>query len=134
MLRALAIFAISVLVTACGSTSQIRQPVEPVSAATAVFSVEKPVSAVPRDSDQPAEHFLGAITSYLKSELAKNGRLAKEGEDALKIDIKVAEFRMRSGVSRMMFGACSRARTASPLRSRSRQLAEGAWQFDGVDV
>ena len=57
-----------------------------------------------QDSDQPAEHFLGAITSYLRSELAKNGRLAKEGEDALKIDIKVTEFRMRSGVSRMMFG------------------------------
>jgi hypothetical protein len=104
MHRALTIFAISFLVAACGSTSQIRQPVEPVSAATAVFSVEKPVNAVPRDSDQPAEHFLSAITSYLKSELAKNGRLAKEGDDALKIDIKVIEFRMRSGVSRMMFG------------------------------
>jgi hypothetical protein len=104
MYRALAIFAITVLVAACGSTSQIRQPVEPVSAATAVFAVEKPVNAVPKDSDQPAEHFLGAITSYLKSELAKNGRLAKEGDDALKIDIKVTEFRMRSGVSRMMFG------------------------------
>lgn len=104
MRRALVIFAISVVVAACGSTSQIRQPVEPVSAATAVFSVEKPVNAVPRDSDQPAEHFLNAITSYLKSELAKNGRLAKEGDDALKIDIKVTEFRMRSGVSRMMFG------------------------------
>jgi len=104
MRRALTIFAISVLVAACGSTSQIRQPVEPVSAATAVFSVEKPVNAVPRDSDQPAEHFLSAIASYLKSELAKNGRLAKEGDDALKIDIKVIEFRMRSGVTRMMFG------------------------------
>lgn len=104
MRRALAIFVISVLVAACGSTSQIRQPVEPVSAATAVFSVEKPVNAVPRDSDQPAEHFLNAITSYLKSELAKNGRLAKEGDEALRIDIKVTEFRMRSGVSRMMFG------------------------------
>jgi hypothetical protein len=104
MRRALAILAVSVLVAACGSTSQIRQPVEPMSAATAVFTVEKPVNAVPKDSDQPAEHFLGAITSYLRSELAKNGRLAKEGEDALKIDIKVTEFRMRSGVSRMMFG------------------------------
>lgn len=104
MRRALAILALSVLVTACGSTSQIRQPVEPVSAATAVFSVEKPVNAVPKDSDQPAEHFLAAVTSYLKSELAKNGRLAKEGDDALKIDIKVTEFRMRSGVTRMMFG------------------------------
>lgn len=104
MRRTLAIFAISALVAACGSTSQIRQPIEPVSAATAVFSVEKPVNAVPKDSDQPPEHFLGAITSYLKNELAKNGRLAKEGDDALKIDIKVTEFRMRSGVSRMMFG------------------------------
>lgn len=104
MRRAFAILAISVLVAACGSTSQIRQPVEPVSAATAVFSVEKPVNAVPKDGDQPAEHFLTAITSYLKSELAKSGRLAKEGDDALKIDIKVTEFRMRSGVSRMMFG------------------------------
>jgi ribosomal protein S3 len=104
MRRALAIFAISVLVSACGSTSQIRQPVEPLSAATAVFSVEKPVNAVPKDSDQPPEHFLNAITSYLKRDLEKNGRLAKEGQDALKIDIKVTEFRMRSGVSRMMFG------------------------------
>lgn len=104
MLRALSIFAISAVVAACGSTSQVRQPVESVRAATAVFSVEKPVSAVPKDSDQPAEHFLSAVTSYLKSELAKNGRLAKEGEDALKIDIKVVEFRMRSGVARMMFG------------------------------
>ncbi|MGE5267510.1 MAG: DUF4410 domain-containing protein, partial [Deltaproteobacteria bacterium] len=104
MHRAFAIVAISVLVAACGSTSQIRQPVEPVSAATAVFTVEKPVNAVPKDSDQPPEHFLSAVASYLKSELAKNGRLAKEGDDALKIDIKVTEFRMRSGVSRMMFG------------------------------
>ena len=30
--------------------------------------------------------------------------MAKEGDDALKIDIKVIEFRMRSGVTRMMFG------------------------------
>lgn len=104
MRRALAISAISVLIAACGSTSQIRQPVEPMSAATAVFTVEKPVNAVPRDSDQPPEHFLGAVASYLKTELARNGRLAKEGDDALKIDIKVTEFRMRSGVSRMMFG------------------------------
>ena len=104
MRRAIVILAISVLVAACGSTSQIRQPIEPVSAATAVFSVEKPVNAVPRESDQPAEHFLSTITSYLRTELAKNGRLAKEGDDALKIDIKVMEFRMRSGVSRMMFG------------------------------
>lgn len=104
MRRALATLVISVLIAACGSTSQIRQPIEPVSAATAVFTVEKPVNAVPRDSDQPAEHFLSAITSYLRSELAKNNRLAKEGEEALKIDIKVTEFRMRSGVTRMMFG------------------------------
>jgi hypothetical protein len=104
MCRALAVFAVSALLAACGSTSQIRQPVEPVSAATAAFSVEQPVNAVPKDSDQPAEHFLTAVASYLKSELAKNGRLAKESDDALKIDIKVTEFRMRSGVTRMMFG------------------------------
>ncbi len=104
MRRIIAVFAISALVAACGSTSQIRQPIEPVSAATAVFSVDKPVNAVPKDSDQPAEHFLNAMTSYLKNELAKNGRLAKEGDDALKVDIKVTEFRMRSGISRMMFG------------------------------
>jgi hypothetical protein len=57
-----------------------------------------------RDSASSALPFLSAITSYLKSELAKNGRLAKEGDDAPKIDIKVTEFRMRSGISRMMFG------------------------------
>jgi hypothetical protein len=105
MRRAFAILAVSVLVAACGSTSQIRQPVEPVTAANAVFAVEKPVNAVPKDGDQPAEHFLSAVASYLKSELSKNGRLAKDGDDALKIDIKVTEFRMRSGVTRMMFGA-----------------------------
>jgi len=67
MLRAISIIAISAVVAACGSTSQIRQPVESVSAATAVFSVEKPINAVPKDSDQPPEHFLSAVTSYLKS-------------------------------------------------------------------
>ena len=97
MRRAIATFAISVLVAACGSTSQIRQPIEPLSAATAVFSVEKPVNAVPRSSDQPPEHFLSAISSYLKSELAKNGRLAKEGDDALKIDIQPLHAPPREG-------------------------------------
>ena len=104
MRRVLVVLVLSAMLAACGSTSQIRQPVEPMNAANAVFTVEKPVNAVPKDGDQPAEHFLSAITSYLRSELAKNGRLAKEGQDALKIDIKVTEFRMRSGVTRMMFG------------------------------
>ena len=104
MRRVMVLLVASVLVAACGSTSQIRQPVEPVSAANAVFVVEKPVNAAPKDGDQPPEHFLNAIASYLKTELEKSGRLAKEGDNALAIDIKVTEFRMRSGFTRGMFG------------------------------
>jgi hypothetical protein len=104
MRRVIVLLLTSVFIAACGSTSQIRQPVEPVTAANAVFLVEKPLNAVPKDSDQPPEHFLNAVASYLKTELAKNNRLAKEGENALAIDIKVTEFRMRSGITRGMFG------------------------------
>jgi hypothetical protein len=104
MRHAIAMFAACALIAACGSTSQIRQPIEPVSAATAVFTVDKPVNAVPKESDQPPEHFLNAVASYLRTELAKNGRLAKEGDNALTIDTRVTEFRMRSGFTRQMFG------------------------------
>ena len=104
MRRVMVLLVTSVFIAACGSTSQIRQPVEPVTPANAVFLVEKPLNAVAKDSDQPPEHFLNAVASYLKTELAKNNRLAKEGENALAIDIKVTEFRMRSGFTRGMFG------------------------------
>lgn len=104
MLRILAALTLSPLLVACGSTSQLRQPVEPVTAANAVFVVGKPVNAVAKESDQPPDHFLNAIASYLKNGLAKSGRLAKEGENALTIDIKVTEYRMRSGFTRQMFG------------------------------
>ena len=104
MRNALVILAASMLIAACGSTSQIRQPLEPMTSANAVFVVGKPVNAAPKDGDQPPEHFLNAVASYLKTELEKSGRLAKEGADALTIDIKVTEFRMRSGFTRMMFG------------------------------
>lgn len=104
MRRAMVMLVSCVLLAACGSTSLVRQPVEPVSAANAVFTVEKPVNAAPKDGDQPPDHFLAAIASYVKSELAKSGRLAKEGDNALTIDIKVTEFRMRTGFTRMMFG------------------------------
>jgi hypothetical protein len=104
MVRALAVLALGAMLVACGSTSQVRQPVEPLVAANALFVVQKPMSAVAKDGDQPAEHFMNAVASYLKSELAKSGRLAKDGDDALKVDIKVTEFRMRSGFTRQMFG------------------------------
>jgi Domain of unknown function (DUF4410) len=95
---------LSVLLAACGSSSQIRQPIEQATAATAKFAVSAPVNAVAREGDQPPEHFLAAVASYLKLDLEKSGRLAKDGDTPLTIEIKVVEYRMRTGFSRMMFG------------------------------
>ncbi len=104
ILRRLSALILVALLTACGSTSQIRQAIEPTTAATAKFAVTPPVNAVAKDSDQPTDFFMAAVASHLKTELEKNGRLAQGADVGLAIEIKVVEYRMRSGFSRAMFG------------------------------
>lgn len=92
------------LIAACGSTAQVKQHVEPTTAANAKFTVTAPVNAAPKDGDQPTDAFLASVAGHLRNELSKNGRLAKEGDQTLNIRITVTEYRMRSGFSRAMFG------------------------------
>ena len=104
MLRRLVLIACVCALAACGSTSEVRTAVEPAAASGAFFSVAKPVAAVPKDGDQPSDHFLTAVANYLKLDLDKRGRLAKGGDAGHALDIRIVEFRMRSGFTRQMFG------------------------------
>jgi hypothetical protein len=104
LLRNFVLLFLVAALTACGSTSQVTQPVEPMTAVNAKFVVGKPVNAVPKESDQPPEHFLAAVAGYVKNELEKGNRLAADGEPALTLEIKVTQYRMRSGFSRALFG------------------------------
>lgn len=103
MLRKFLCAAAVVALTACGSTSVVRQPVSEIPTG-ATYVIGNVTNAAPKDGDQPPEYFLGAVNHHLKSELAKSNRLAKPGEEKVAIDIKVVSYRMRSGFTRMMFG------------------------------
>jgi len=103
MLRKLLCAVAVVALTACGSTSVVRQPVSAIPV-TSTYVIGNVTNAAAKDGDQPPEYFLGAVNHHLKSELAKNNRLAKQGEETVAIDIKVVSYRMRSGFSRMMLG------------------------------
>ena len=69
-------------------------------------------NATPKGDDQPPETFMVTLQDQVKSELAKDGRLAAPGADAsAQVDVKVTAYRMRSAFQRLMFGFLP-ARTA----------------------
>lgn len=98
-LLSVCLFALS----ACGSSAVVDKSLnESLSTNNSKYSVDSVSCNV---KDVP-DHFLTAVNGYLKTELDKQNILGKnDSKESYKINILVNEYRMRSGMTRMMFGA-----------------------------
>lgn len=90
------------ILSGCGSSAVVNKSLNDLPnrdhAKFTVESIKSDVAGVP-------DHFLAAISEYLKAELDKKNLLEKtDSSAAYKINILVNEYRMRSGVSRVMLG------------------------------
>lgn len=90
------------ILSACGSSAVVNKSLtESLSANNLKFTLD----AINCNVNDVPDHFLAAVNGYLKSELTKKDLLEKTGsEKSYKISILVNEYRMRSGMTRMMFG------------------------------
>lgn len=99
-----ALLSVCLLVlSACGSSAVVNKSLsESLSANDSKFTVETINCKI---KDVP-EHFLTAVNGYLKTELDKKNLLERtDSRTSYKVNIMVNDYRMRSGMTRMMFGA-----------------------------
>ncbi|MGW8312793.1 MAG: DUF4410 domain-containing protein, partial [Desulfuromonadales bacterium] len=91
------------LLSSCGSSAVVNKSInESPYGDHAKFTID----SIKSDVKDVPDHFLTAINGYLKAELDQKNLLEKTDTDtSYKINILVNEYRMRSGVSRVMFGA-----------------------------
>jgi hypothetical protein len=91
------------ILSACGSSAVVNKSLNDLpNRDHAKFTVE----SIKSDAEGVPDHFLAAINEYLKAELDKKNLLEQtDSNAAYKINILVSEYRMRSGVSRVMLGA-----------------------------
>jgi hypothetical protein len=88
--------------TGCGSTISVKKPLEIMPGLQVTYSVGE----IKDLTEQVPEHFLTTIKSYVKSELKNRQMLAdNDSSGAHKVNIVVTSYRMRSNISRVMFGA-----------------------------
>lgn len=90
------------VLSACGSSAVVNKSLnESLSSNNSKFIVGSIRSNV---SDVPG-HFLMAVNGYLNVELNKKNLLEKlDSKKAYKVNILIDEYRMRSGMTRRMFG------------------------------
>ena len=112
MIRTVTLLILSLSIIACTSNSQVTMPDQPKMtpaaaaqfAAEAKFIVNDASAAMPKGKNHPGDQYLDVITTIVKSGLRENGRLAEQSEDALTMDIRVTDWRMRGGATREIFG------------------------------
>lgn len=68
------------------------------------FAVREIKLDIPVNDPPPPEHFLLAVKSFLKADLAEANAMSEGGADAWEIAVTVMTYRMRSGFNRFMFG------------------------------
>jgi hypothetical protein len=91
------------ILSACGSSAVVNKSLNELPNKNhAKFSVD----SIKSNAEGVPDHFLTAIKGYLKAELDEKNLLEETGSDmSYKINVLVSEYRMRSSVSRVMFGA-----------------------------
>jgi len=99
----LAVGIASLLLVGCGSNAKVVKSLDSNSKSQ-MISQKLEVNEIKTDVKDVPEHFLAAVKGHLKNELNKRGLLESEGKEANKIDLQVTYYRMRSGITRMMFG------------------------------
>lgn len=89
------------LITGCGSTASVVQPY----AIELIGDVRYEVSDIEVEADNVPEHFVAAIRGHLRAELLKQTMLADQHVEGTHIlSIVITEYRMRSGITRAMWG------------------------------
>ncbi len=90
---------LALLIGGCASSTNITQPLEaPTVAEVKTFGE---IEIKNNDTKAP-EHFINAVESYIKQGLQE--RSIYDQESGKKISVSVNKYRMRKGMTRMMFG------------------------------
>ncbi len=90
---------LALLLAGCASTTNITQPLEAPQATEVKAFGEIEIDK--KDTKAP-EHFIHAVESYIKQGLQE--RSLYDEENGKKISVSVNSYRMRKGMTRMMFG------------------------------
>ncbi len=100
MKKLVTLITVSILLTACASTTKVVSPVPGAKTETEPVSYAD-IDIVNQQTDAP-RHFIDAVESYLAKELTDRSLFDIGGER--KIKVTVVDYRMRSGFARAMFG------------------------------
>ena len=90
---------LALLLGGCASTTNITQPLE--TPQTTEIKTFGEIKIDKKDTKAP-EHFIHAVESYIKQGLQE--RSLYDEESGKKISVSVNSYRMRKGMTRMMFG------------------------------
>lgn len=93
---------IPLFLISCGGNAKVISALDSGDKAK-ITSQKMAVRSIQSNVDDVPEHFLAAVRGHLKNELGKRGLLAMD-QEANHIDLNVTYYRMRSGITRMMFG------------------------------
>ncbi len=88
------------LVTACGSTSTVRKTLPAAENGRATYQLADVTAGVSEVPDK----FIKDLRKYLEKDLKKQGMLG-EGAGSRKVSVKITEFSMSKGASRVLLGA-----------------------------
>lgn len=98
MFKKIGIIALTLLISACSSSTKVSQQLSVVDNKPLHYSQ---IEITNQNTEAP-EHFAQAVKSYLKQLLQNTSKFDEEKGHTVKIDI--TDYRMRSGFSRAMFG------------------------------
>jgi len=96
--------AAAAVLTACGGSAKVTKSFSDDAVAT-IKSQKLELRDVKVSAEDVPDHFVSAMKGHLKNELKMRGLLAGDSNtQAAVIDLDVTYYRMRGGITRMMFG------------------------------
>ena len=98
----IAIALTTAVITACGSTSQVRQALPDPAQGTG--SLQYQVADISASVEDVPGRFEADLRKYLEKDLKKHGILASD-KPTRKVSIRISEFSMAKGASRVLLGA-----------------------------
>jgi predicted small secreted protein len=97
----LVVIVISFLLSACGSTSTVKQPLS--AAGSNVSDYRYKVADISSSSPDVPPEFISNLRKYLEKSLDKKGVLGK-GKSAKNVTVKITDFKMTSRGKRLVLG------------------------------